>query len=397
MPKVPFTDTTIARMEFHDKPTFYTDAHPTRGHCRYPGLRLCIGKASKTFYVVSGKDGRSVSERLGAFGPEFGVAQAWNAAQVAKGRGVRAKGDFVIQDETPTLMEATREYCDYMQGLNPKVARPMTKATAQKYLRAVEQHLGRWMAVKIDALPTLEIRRHLDTLQQRIPYGAAYAHVAISATMRWQAKHRDLALKIPGLTTMTGRARVQVDRNVSWADRWSEIEQVQNPFIRAAWKVRWLTGLRVESFIGRKWSDLSFDMGTLSVPHDKRHPARIVALADPVLQVLDELPRVSDHIFASSKAPHLYHRLDRLKSSTAQELRHLWHDAVEGAGVRRIVAKWLAGQVERDIRGHYTQPPLEVQKEAANMIAAYILERVSTPAELVELPQFRVARGESDN
>lgn len=389
MPKMNFTNSEIGRAKLCDRQTWFTDAAPNTGHNRYPGLRLCISKTAKTFYVAKWNPNTETTEqhKLGRHAPNFTLPQAWQAA-LAKAQDVEQPPEPDVE-ELPTLREALEEFVTYRLNLNPKVGKPMTPETAYKYRKCVEHHLAKWADMRIDTLPTLDIRRHLNKLQSKIPYGAQYVHTAIGATIRFQNKERGLDLKVPGLTTVTKTGIADVDRDLSWQDRWDEIDAVENPWIRAAWKFRWLTGVRVKAFHQLRWSDVSFDFGTVSLPDDKRVGKRVIGVADAVLEIFRDLPRVNEYVFASTQKPgqgHIYAKLDRLELNVSRHLRHLWHDVLIQQDISQITSHWLAGQTDRDIQAHYSVPPIEKQRAAANAIADHILGCAKpSPANVVDL------------
>lgn len=382
MPQIDFKDRVIEREKLRDRQTWFTDAEPKSGYCRYPGLRLCISKKAKTFYVAKWDGTKTRQKKLKPHSKNYPVAMAWRDAQAVVADIENPQSET---EELPTLREAVEEHVTYRLNLNPRVGKPMTQQTATKYRNAIKQHLSKWSEVRIDELPTLDIRRHLNRLQASIPYGAQYAHTAIGAAIRFQNGERDLDLKVPGLTTVTKTGKADVNRDVSWKDRWDEIEVIKNPWIRAAWKFRWLTGVRVTAFHKIRWDDVNFDFGTVALPDDKGVDKRVIGVADAVLDVLRDLPRINQYVFASDQRPgqgHIYEKLDRLDLNVAQHMRHLWHDVLEQTECSRIVAHWLAGQNDADIQGHYTIPPVGKQRDAANAIATCILTRATQPSKV---------------
>lgn len=390
MPKMNFTNSLIESAKLCERQTWFTDAHPKTGHNRYPGLRLCISKTGKVFYVAKwdphAEKTRTV--KLGRFAQTFTLPMAWAQAQSeAQQIEQPPEPEQEAMEPLPTLREAVDEYVTYRRNLNPKVGKPMSYEVAKKYRACVAKDLTKWLDLPIDQLPTLEIRRHLNALQAEKPYAAQYVHSTLGVTMRHQNNERDLDLKIPSLTTATKTAKADIDREASWEDRWAEIEDVENVWERAAWVFRFHTGVRITAFRELKWVDVNFDFGTVSLPDDKRVEARVVGVSDFVLDTLRDLPRINEYVFASRRAPgHIGDRLRSTRINVAQHLRHLWHDVLDQTECSRLVGHWLAGQTDEDIQGHYTIPSIEKQRIAANAISDYIMSRAKPdPSNVLDL------------
>jgi hypothetical protein len=413
MPKMNLTDTDIERAPFCDRQTWFTDAHTKTDHNRYPGLRLCIAKSGKVFYLNKWDPtaGKVRQFKLGRFSRQaYTLSMAWRDAQAkatevdagdAMNRIEQAKADAAAealrrQTALPSLYTATQEFLAYRAEKRGR-RRPMVPETRYKYRRTIETHLLPWANTPIDELPTAEINAFLDDLQTRLPHAAQYTHGVIGTVLRWQNKRRVLNIHIPGLTETSPMAdrkeSGKLDVCVPWPDRWSEIEAATNLSIRACWELRWHMGCRENILRDRKWEHINWDMGTLTfdrLKNDER--PRTVALSDYSLSVfrrLQRLNRPSDFIFTTPKADYIF-RLDRLPLTAPGDVRHLWTEAAMSLAIPYHVLRWLNGQVlkvgEIAMLGHYGQPDLQTQRDAANRISEYIISRVKpTPDNVLVL------------
>ncbi|QMU57956.1 MAG: hypothetical protein GKR98_06935 [Boseongicola sp.] len=127
MPKMNITNSEIARAKLGDRQTWFTDGAPKTGHNRYPGLRLCISKTAKTFYVVKWNPNTETTEqhKLGRHAPNFTLPMAWDAALTKAHEIEQPPKPEPETEELPTLREALEEYVTYRLTLNPKVGNRM--------------------------------------------------------------------------------------------------------------------------------------------------------------------------------------------------------------------------------------------------------------------------------
>lgn len=424
MPKINLTDTNIKKQPFCDSPTWFS--HETD---KYPGLRLCVTKSAKTFYVAKWDPTTSKTRqvKLGRFAPAYGVAMAWEDAQDAirltdagltlsrvERDAQRAAAEAEARKSAlPTLTQATEEFLLYRVNMPRAAGRPMAEDTAKKYRRAVERHLSRWAGLPIDKLPTFEIKQHLNAMQHTTPQGAMYVHAVIGTVLRWHNEERGLELRIPSLTTPTKisdrketrdkHGNVKLDMTVAWDARWAEIEALQNPSIKALWELRWHTGARENKLRELTWDKVSFGLQHVTVTFDnnkKSDKPRTFVLSDYSASVFKRLRdlaiaqphRAGKFVFWTPKADHVF-QLDRLPLTAPGDVRHLWTEAAMSIAAPYHIMRWLNGQNlkshEIGMLGHYGRPDLDMQKEWADRISAYIVKRTA-PATLVALPRIAV-------
>ena len=396
MPKMNLTDTNVRNLP-HQKTSWFT--HHDRSK---PGLRLCVTSTAKTWYVAKwdGAANKTRQVKLGRFSPQFGVKAAWKKAQdvlaaVDAGEVLNQreqKAAEVLDRPLPTYREALEHYIAHRTGARASGKSPMKPETVAKYQRAFDLHLGRWAETCIDRLPTVLINEHLNALQRTMPHGAQYAHGVAGTIIRHAMKVHAIVLPIPSLTDPTSTAKRRVDRELPWRDRWAEIEAVANVYIRAVWELRWHMGSRENVLRELCWNQVDLDAATVTFARLKKsEKPRRVALSDYSHSVFRRLheARRSDFVFWSAKADHVF-KLDRLPLTAPGDLRHLWTEAAMSVVAPYHLMRWLNGHNltgdEIKMLGHYGEPDLASQREAANRISNYVLSRCGgSPSNVLEL------------
>lgn len=145
-------------------------------------------------------------------------------------------------------------------------------------------------------------------------------------------------------------ARIQTFRERS-RDRWvtpsempalvEAINAEPSPYIRAAFRLYLLTGLRRSELLGLRWRDIDFDRSELRLEDTKANRPHTVALSAPAVAVLRDLPRQLGNAFVLPG-----HRAGRPLVNISKP----WQRIRERAGLedvrlhdlRRTVGSWLA-------------------------------------------------------
>ncbi len=405
MPQIRFTDTSVAKLEA-DKTTWFTD--PT-----VKGLQLCVTPGgTKTWYLnkwdASSQKVRRV--KLGQWASK-GTHTRWAKDQIGKvaldvqeGKA-RTKAEKVADKAAlgiPTFREALEQYIAHRTTARASGKARMVEQTVKDYRLAFDKHLTKWADTSVNELPILEINQYLNALQVEHPHAAHRAGSIAGAVVRFVNRLCALALPIPALLDNTQmKSRVQtgkLDMQVSWADRWAEVEAIENEHIRLAWQVTWYTGFRGRSLRALKWDQINLKDGTVTFPRLKRQETpRVIVLADDVLRLFTRLHEIRiddcDWVFPSRRVVgdargHL-DALDRLPLTAPGDLRHLWMTAAREVAPRHV-HRWLAQQTmtDDDLRmlGHYGEPTREEQKASADAIVASINSRLKRrPANVVEI------------
>jgi integrase len=398
--KMTFTDSAIARIKAKANAEYYSDK-------TYRGLRLLVSSGGSKVWYASKWDGaaqKSRQTKVGQF-PHMKRDEAWRVASELKARidvgGFKSKAELVgVVEEmaTPTLAIALEEYIEHQMGKRASGKASMQQVTADEYRRAFNLHLATWASVLIDDLPTRNINQHLNALQRMTPHAAFKAHAVVGATLRHAMRVHAIIVPIPSLTDITKQPTRDVDRDIDWADRWAEIDAIENPIRRACWKLRWITGVRENVLRALTWDDVDLAAGTVTYNRIKRDPkGRTIALSEFALSLFRELHDMTGGAGFVFPSPRGGVHIDRLRRKDAPltapgDLRHLWNDAAFSCNLPYHVQRWLNQQNLKDkeiaMLGHYGQPDIEAQRIAADKVAAYIMLKVGlTSNSVVALQQ----------
>lgn len=410
MPQIKFTDAAVTRLGA-DKTTWYSD--PT-----VKGLQLCVtAGGTKTWYLNKWDAAANKVRRvkLGQWA-RTGRHTRWAKDQIGKAALEVAEGKARTRAELdadkaalgiPTFRRALEQYITHRTTARASGKARMIETTAQDYRGAFEKHLSRWGDVHVNELPVLEINQYLNALQVEHPHAAHRAASIAGAVVRFVNRLCALTLPIPALldnTQMKSRvATGKLDMQVAWADRWAEIEGIENEYIRLAWQITWLTGFRGRSLRTLRWDQVDLPNGVVTFDRLKRQEVpRSIVLADEVVRLFRRLHEIRlddcNWVFPSRRIVggvrgHL-DVLDRLPLTAPGDLRHLWMTVAREVAPRHV-HRWLAMQTmtDDDLRmlGHYGEPTREEQKRAANAIVAAIFSRLGRgPATVVELQRVTV-------
>lgn len=398
--KMTFTDSAIQRIKHTDKAEWYSDK-------TYRGLRLCVTSGSKTWYA-SKWDGAAQKSRQIKIGQFLKMKRdaAWTKACEIKAemdagehmsRAEKAAKAIEEDAPLPTLAGALDAYLTHQTGPRFSGKSQMREQTEKEYRRSFELHLSTWADVQIDRLPTRNINQHLNAIQKDHPHAAYRAHAVIGATLRHACKVHAIVLPIPTLTDITKQPKREIDRTIDWADRWAEIETVDNPIKRACWELRWHMGGRENVLRSLTWAHVDLEEGTVTFDRLKRDDqGRTVAISDYALSVFQRLRGLhnSDWVFPScrrinGKLGHL-DVLDRLPLTAPGDMRHFWNEAAMSVVIPYHLQRWLNQQNLKDkeiaILGHYGVPDLASQRDAANKVSNYILSRCqAAPCSVIEI------------
>lgn len=416
MPQIKFTDTNLKTLSA-DSTTWFSD--PT---CK--GLQLCVTAGGvKTWYVNKWDSTAQKTRRvkLGQWSAQ-GKHTAWAKKQVGKTAHDIDEGAVKTRQEReaeaaskavpPTLREAFELEAVSRLGLDDAFGGPRAEETVQNYRSVLERKLDGLLDTRVDEIDHGEIQRRLDALTKSAPFAAHKLHIALSYArtqalsalniehmpFRWPAMK-----KMPIMRDRKDKDRegkVTLDTSVEWADRWAEIEGVENEHIRLAWMLRWHTGMRGRMLRNLTWADIDLKVGTmlLSTGLKKVKGKRLIAMSARSLSMFTRLHEIKmddcDWVFPSCRridgirGP--LDALDRLPLTAEGDLRHLWNEATQDVDTREMVIRWLCGQNltggEAKSLGFYATVPVERQRKVANEISAVIDRRCEvTPTNVVEI------------
>lgn len=407
MPQIKFTDTTLAKLSA-DKTTWFSDPSTK-------GLQLCVTAGGTKTWYVNRWDAQAQKVRrvkLGQWASK-GTHCRWAKDQVAVAfndvREGRAKTKAEVAQEQvgiPTLREAFDREMQYRRNRKAAYGGPIAANTDRDYCRAFESYLGKWSDIRMDEIDVGAIQRALDDLSEEKPFAAHKVNIVVGMTFARAARMIGAPLRVltPKLDKNPTMQQREIDTSVAWADRWAEIESIENEVIRLFWMCRWYTGMRGDMLRKLKWADVDLDAGTAIVRTGlkKVKSERLIALSDQVKQWFERLSELRhddcDWVFPSRRIMgdergHM-DQPDRLPLSAPGDMRHLWNEANRNVQCREAVIKWLCGQAlnssETKNLGLYGVVDVALQRRIANEIAAVIDQRIGrAPCNVVEIGRAR--------
>lgn len=411
-----FTDTNVARLKV-DATTWFTDPS-------VKGLRLCVTAGGTKTWYVNKWDPHAEKVRAVKLGQwaDKGTHCAWAKSQVGKvahdieqgnvkNRAEKAVVAEAIEAEKagiPTLREAFELEVENRLTLDEAYGGPRAAETMQNYRSPLFRYIdAKHLDSRVTEFDHVAVQRELDAVAKAHPFAAhklnialGYAHKRAKRVLRIES----FPFMWPSLERNPTMGKRTVDYTIPWADRWDEIDGVENEHKRLLWMVRWFTGQRERMLRGLRWADVDLKAGTILVHSGLKHEkkARLIAMADQVKSWFERLWEIReddcDWVFPSrrridgKRGP--LDALDRLPLSAPSEIRHLWNEATQDVDTREMVLRWLTGQKlaqgETKNLGLYGTVPVDRQRKVANEIASVISTRIGmTPANVVELQKVR--------
>jgi integrase len=269
--------------------------------CRGLGVRL-TAKGTRTFLVqwTDPATHRKVREPLGVWGG-ISLEQARAAAQarfgaVAKGIDVKAERDRRREQAERDRAEATlslRALIEEWSALHLVHRRPRYAAEARRALYHTFEHLLNRPATRINRADAVNA---LDALARAGKAAMASRTMAYArACYRWAQKRGKVPANpfqdLPITAGATERDRVLTDAEL--AAVWQATDGIPYPFGRF-FKLLILTLQRREEVAGMRWSEISADLTTWTVPANRMKNGRAhdVHLSEAARAVLRSMPRV---------------------------------------------------------------------------------------------------------
>jgi integrase len=198
--------------------------------------------------------------------------------------------------------------------------------------------------------------------------------------------------KAKAVREVLGKPRVKQDvlQKGQLADWFTAVRQLSSPMASAYLQTLLLTGARPGEILAMRWLDVNTKWKGLTI-RDKVEGERIIPLTPYVDQLLSNLPRVNEWVFASPSR-------EKGREDKAMSTPHKQHDtacavaAVDGLtlhGLRRsfksltewievptgIVAQIMGHKPSATAEKHYTVRPLDLLRLHHDKIEAWILEQ----------------------
>jgi integrase len=261
-----------------------------------PGLRLRVGKGTKTFILRKRVGGKVRNLTVGRYHEtRFTLADARKAARnfiidIEAGRDPGAKRR---EEKKKGIAAGTVKalFDDYIEAKKREGGRIRTLGEAERiFNKYVLPEIGDRMA---DTVTRADLTRLIDN----VPSGAARnVHARIRAFYSWAMPRLDRLESNPA--TYSGRPpapprRERVLSNAELKAVWSASDAESFPW-RAGVKLLILTGQRRDEVFQADWSEFDFDNATWTIPpaRAKNGIESIVPLSAAALAVVKTIPRI---------------------------------------------------------------------------------------------------------
>jgi integrase len=410
-----FTQLGVNRLKPPATTTTYWDS-------QLPGFGLRISpKGRKTWIAIYRVQGRAVMETLGTMAviPDVGVARDMARASMVKARGgihpvVQKKERKVAEAIEAKAKERTfawlieHEENGIPKGFLAQYARhkqrPVTFKQTQYLLARVMPILG---PKRLTDITRSDITEVLDAVASKgAVHQARTIQVRLATVFNWAYREdliqanpmRKIAHDRHGKATV--RDRVLADEEIRALMR--AADEIGWPFGSIA-KLLLLTGQRAGQVNGMRWSELNLDerQWTLPAARTKNKLVHIVPLSDPVIAILQRLPRLEgDLVFSrDGQIPvtgfgWIKPRLDTIMRAKLGRLEPwVWHDLrrtaktlMSRAGVRPDISERVLGHVMPGLQPVYDRHEyLEEKRAAVERLAALVARIVDPQANVVTL------------
>lgn len=287
------TQLTDAKIKGLKAPAIGQEEHPDS---LIPGLRVRVGKGSKTFILRKRVAGKLRNLTLGRYHEtRFTLADARKTARnyiidIEAGRDPGAKRR---EEKRAGVAAGTVRalFADYINAKQSEGGRIRTLDQAERMFdRYVLPEIG-------DRLADTITRADLTRLVDNVPKGAGRAlHARIRAFYSWAMPRLDRLEANPA--TYSGRPPAPPSRKRVLADDelkaiWNAAEAEPFPW-RAAVKLLILTGQRRAEVFEAKWSEIDLDNATWTIPPEraKNGVESIVPLSRAAVEVLKATPKI---------------------------------------------------------------------------------------------------------
>lgn len=297
----------------------------------------------KMFFVryrtAGGRRGRERWLTLGRYG-ELTLHQARERARDALA-AVRSGRDPVEEREAVRTGITLAEFAPLYLAQHAKRAKKSWREDERRLAKHILPALRRY---RLDAITRAHVAQLHRAISETSPVEAnrvlALVSVIFAKAVEWE--HLPETAANPAVHVQTNRERPR--------DRWIKpaelpallgaIEAEESSYIRAAFLLYLLTGLRRSELLRLQWKNVDLDRREIYLPDTKANRPHTVPLSAPAAELLAELPRQSNnpHVFPGRDRGHLSDMKRpwlRIRERSALEDVRL-HD------LRRTVGSWLA-------------------------------------------------------
>ncbi|MCA0939357.1 hypothetical protein LCM28_05665 [Salipiger pacificus] len=335
-------------------------------------------KGGVSFGMVLNSSGKSKWHSLGKFREGYGIAQARKDA-MAKQVEVEQHG---LVPPAPTVTHTFAMAFEKLERRHKRLNR--SPRTIAGYRYSVKTYTPDLWDTPLADIRRGWLREKHDDLADTVGRSTAINWLrSVSPVLteavqyEWIESNPALGIKVEPATTRV----IEVSEDEIKAV-WPKIDAISNVWMRSAWRLALLTGLRKSDIASARWEHFDRRARTLFIPEPKGGPKRafLLPLCREVVADLSALPKLAGDcapwIFPAprSASGHIYdHRQKKLPNP--HWTRHAWNTAAQLAGVdmeRRSVLlnqHYEPGNVNR-IYSHLKATDCRAEAEA---VAAFLL------------------------
>ena len=262
--------------------------------------------------------------------------------------------------QAPTVADGLRRFFDEFLPARQQMGR-LSPRTIQDYRwmagRFLEPALGRRKVADVTREQVEQMVASLPGPQRNRVLALASRVFSLFETWEWREQRSNPCYGIERARE-EARDRVLSPSELSALAKALNRHEEQHPTSVSAIRTLMLSGLRVSEVLGIRWKDIDFETGRLVLPSTKTG-RRIHDLAEPVLNILAELPRFNrcEWVFTSTGTAAITYRTVRKHFALIVDATGL--EDVRLHDLRRTVmtqaaAAGVGAHVLRDLLGHRT-------------------------------------------
>jgi integrase len=366
MPAIKFSDATISRITATDKTVWYSDV-------TYDGLRLAVGKKSKTFYYTKRHPDtkRVLTLMIGRY-----PATDYAHAKIKAGELFKQIVEHRID---PAAVKKAREANTLQATLDAYIrartnSKKLSSKCAQDYRDILRIHASDWLPLPLHKITTRDFEERFIEMSDK-PY-AANKFTRIMRQLFAYAQRHDPSVRSPALVVEYHPEHKRTPKTGSdWGAHLKNILAVENIVRRNAWLLLWLTGIRSTNLRTLTWEDVDLDERTVHLKKMKNGRARTLPLSDISVALFKQLrPLDKTYCFPSFKRRGPIDHLDTLDTGRQHDMRHLFVTAAGLCHLPEYMIAFLKGDVvEQSMVQRYFDDLGE--HAASDAISRKILER----------------------
>ncbi|GEO18530.1 tyrosine-type recombinase/integrase [Microvirga aerophila] len=323
-----------------------------------------------------------------------GGARSWNVVYRHQGRARRltlGRCDVISLDDARS--RARVALCDVSRGIDPGEVKAQAASdltfeelaaqfieqhvrklrSARKTERMIERELlSRWRNRKATSITRRDIAMLASEISGRAPVLANRVVATARRLYSWAISQglvdQNPTDHVERPTSECARERVLTTSEIK--SLWHAFD----PHWSALFQLCLLTGQRVGEVLTMRWSDIDGDCWI--IPDTKNGRQQRVPLTRQALQVLSEVPRRGEYVFATSKRPggHLkgyrkaFNRacaLANIKNARPHDLRRTAASMMASMGVSRLVIGQILNHADRSVTAVYDRYSYDAEKRTA--------------------------------